>query len=163
MDDQFKTPDGLDYREAYPKRLFETKKGWEKRLLKNKERDDRWGKRIEGIAGFLTKEVPPDAEPMKPVSFPYKGVVVTYRMNPKTNAGGLFDLFQTLAAASAAEPGEPRNLVEQKLKALIDADPNINFEDYAEELGIVILKVHRRDRRNPTWNIGQGSTYRPPE
>jgi hypothetical protein len=161
MDDEFKTPEGFDYREAYPKHFYETKNRWEKRLRECKESDHKWHNRIEGVVDFFKQ---PPAKESKPISYPYKGVIVTYRLKAKDNAGHLWNMLQSIAAqAGQDEPGEARNPVEQKLKALIDADPNINFEDYAEELGVEIIKVHRRGHGRPQLNIGSGSTYRPPE
>jgi hypothetical protein len=166
MENEFVDRHGFDYREKFPKRFYETQTRWEKRLRQRKKEADTIDSIFDGIAGVAKYlERPPDeARESKPISFPYKGVIVTYRLKAKSNAGHLFNIMQSIAAQSGQEePGEARNPVEQKLKGLIDADPNINFEDYAEELGVEIVKVHRRGRGRPSLDISSGSTYRPPE
>jgi hypothetical protein len=137
-----------DLKRKHPKKSFESKQAHEDRLELIGSGKDLFSAITDAVQD-LSREIPEAQKPKDNHIFAYKGVVITYRLNPKTLGDGIEQSLTSLLGAfetyHETEPSRPgKNALERKLAKLIDADPDIPFEDYADDLGIVILKVHRK-------------------
>ena len=130
-----------DYEKYNPKKFFETEEAYQLRLQKKKEDSDRLVETVKKFADVLKRPVAIPDDPKLNETFCHRSVIVTYRANPTTVGEDLGHAASLIANLLHEKPLYDE--VEKKLRALINADPNIDFTDYEDELGIKIVKVHR--------------------